>query len=588
MKEFQVLQPISRREFLVFTAAVALSQLFNPPRITRASEFNPETNFPIKGGRFYTETNEGKGLEYGYGVRGEMWRIYQEIGREYAWGPPVSREFIDGNGRITQVFQRGAVQLTITNGRAQAVEFMNIFDELSKRGHDDWLESHRSIPLSRDWSQDQDQPSERVISNHLAILDADSAIKRKYLEDPQWMEKNGLPMAVKEYGNVIVVRGQRAVFQRWKEDVPWAKKGQVTLALGGDIAKERGLLPAFATLLENINDIATPSSEKPDPKESQVDLQNIFRTHQQRFITAGNTALEAFSKHNSIEITKMGSDYPYPEGFNVPWYLNNPQFLEADMQNPENFEQWLRGQSEHIKTPQKIPEINLNRDNPYQLKLEKFVNQVVQALLLTDPSRISSIEIGDENLTGRHSGAVEWNANSHTDKFPIDLSDFAALIHELIHASVPDVRKIYDIKNSMKGKFSLPFECGTLPDVTDFYVKWFEVFSNNYSFFEKRFFSIKGDGTRSMIATGDFSGFQRAMAEFIAMLATDFIVPDRNVIHPNEWPEDIVEVVNDTWRFIFNGRAEFSQRDSLAELEKKRGNLRNVFDISECTYKGYH
>jgi hypothetical protein len=34
------------------------------------------------------------------------------------------------------------------------------------------------------------------------------------------------------------------VFQEWKEDVPWAKAGQVTVALGGDIAKEAGILPS--------------------------------------------------------------------------------------------------------------------------------------------------------------------------------------------------------------------------------------------------------------------------------------------------------------------------------------------------------
>jgi hypothetical protein len=37
------------------------------------------------------------------------------------------------------------------------------------------------------------------------------------------------------------------VLQQWKQDVPWAKAGQVTVALGGDIAKEVGLVPASAT-----------------------------------------------------------------------------------------------------------------------------------------------------------------------------------------------------------------------------------------------------------------------------------------------------------------------------------------------------
>src|SRR5207244_6861639 len=37
----------------------------------------------------------------------------------------------------------------------------------------------------------------------------------------------------------------------WKQDVPWAKAGEVTVALGGDIAKELGVLPD-ATALQPI------------------------------------------------------------------------------------------------------------------------------------------------------------------------------------------------------------------------------------------------------------------------------------------------------------------------------------------------
>src|SRR5262249_29981655 len=43
------------------------------------------------------------------------------------------------------------------------------------------------------------------------------------------------------------IRLQRAVIQQWKQDVPWAKAGQVTVANGADIAKEAGLFPAEAT-----------------------------------------------------------------------------------------------------------------------------------------------------------------------------------------------------------------------------------------------------------------------------------------------------------------------------------------------------
>jgi hypothetical protein len=58
---------------------------------------------------------------------------------------------------------------------------------------------------------------------------------------------NGLPTTdVVDMGNNYVLRAQRVVIQQWKEDVPWAKKGQVTFGLGGTIALEAGLLPGAA------------------------------------------------------------------------------------------------------------------------------------------------------------------------------------------------------------------------------------------------------------------------------------------------------------------------------------------------------
>src|SRR5262249_20794581 len=71
------------------------------------------------------------------------------------------------------------------------------------------------------------------------------ALKAKYLGvvgDP--IQANGLPVSdVVDMGDALVVRCQRVVLQQWKKDVPWAKAGEVTVALGGDIAKEAGILP---------------------------------------------------------------------------------------------------------------------------------------------------------------------------------------------------------------------------------------------------------------------------------------------------------------------------------------------------------
>jgi micrococcal nuclease len=53
-------------------------------------------------------------------------------------------------------------------------------------------------------------------------------------------------------GNHYAVRTQRAVFQEWKEAVPWAAAGQVTIANGGAIAKEMGgYIPEAALAAES-------------------------------------------------------------------------------------------------------------------------------------------------------------------------------------------------------------------------------------------------------------------------------------------------------------------------------------------------
>ena len=71
-----------------------------------------------------------------------------------------------------------------------------------------------------------------------------------FLSDPDWLNHYGLPQSYGDFGNVFVIRAQRAVFQHWKVDVPWARAGDVTIANGGDVAKEAGLIPKDATTPE--------------------------------------------------------------------------------------------------------------------------------------------------------------------------------------------------------------------------------------------------------------------------------------------------------------------------------------------------
>ena len=90
------------------------------------------------------------------------------------------------------------------------------------------------------------------MTRHLAILEPYPPLLARFRAVPDWINRYGLPMGVRELESVVVVRGQRAAFQLWKVDVPWARPGQVTIVLAGDLAKEVGLVPAAAQVPEPI------------------------------------------------------------------------------------------------------------------------------------------------------------------------------------------------------------------------------------------------------------------------------------------------------------------------------------------------
>ncbi len=113
-------------------------------------------------------------------------------------------------------------------------------------GKDPELEASKLTPPSRDWSGHVGLEWAAVVLRHLAVLDENPAIKAKFLADSDWLNHYGLPMAYEDLGDVRIMRAQRAVFQQWMIEVPWASAGQVVVANGGDIAKELGLFRAAA------------------------------------------------------------------------------------------------------------------------------------------------------------------------------------------------------------------------------------------------------------------------------------------------------------------------------------------------------
>ncbi|MCL4459323.1 MAG: septal ring lytic transglycosylase RlpA family protein [Chloroflexi bacterium] len=211
-------------------------------------------DYAMPGGHFFTQANgfpPGTSPK-GYRITDEdglpFWTEFQRLGGVTVLGYPISRRF-SWNGFSVQATQKGVLQWRPEQKR---FAFVNIFDELHNAGKDDWLASVRSTPPPLPGSFDAGKPWGEVIRQRLALLDSHPAIKARYQSVSDPLNLYGLPTSkVEDRGPVYVVRLQRAVIQQWKVDVPWAKAGQVTVANGGDLAKEAGLFPHAALRLEN-------------------------------------------------------------------------------------------------------------------------------------------------------------------------------------------------------------------------------------------------------------------------------------------------------------------------------------------------
>jgi hypothetical protein len=209
-------------------------------------------DYDIPQGHFFTQTNGRKDSPAGFSVTDEanvpLWTGFKALGGVDVLGYPVTRRF-DMDGFVVQAFQKSVLQWRPDQ---KSFAFLNTFDVLHDRGRDDWLQVYRQTPPPLDTAADAGLSWERVVARHLALLEKVPApLKDQFLADPDWLDHYGLPVATQDMGNSIVVRAQRASLQYWKEAVPWAAKGSVTVANGGDLAKEAGMFAWLAVTPEN-------------------------------------------------------------------------------------------------------------------------------------------------------------------------------------------------------------------------------------------------------------------------------------------------------------------------------------------------
>ncbi len=257
-----MIRPPVRRLFAYLVSAALALQLIALSPATPAQAHVPD--YPVPNGHFFTQTSAAGGDSLlGFTISDAdgvpLWNEFKRLGGIRTLGYPASQRFI-WNGWVAQAVQRGILVWHPERSRA---ELANVMDDLSAAGYDEWLRARHGIPAPFDENEEAGLEFEAVKERRLRFLDGNAAVKQRFLAERNWQELYGLPVAFDESDQAWVLRTQRVSFQHWKVDVPWARKGTVTITHGGDVAKEAGLLPAEAVAPETPTVYRAASPEKP-------------------------------------------------------------------------------------------------------------------------------------------------------------------------------------------------------------------------------------------------------------------------------------------------------------------------------------
>lgn len=204
--------------------------------------------YEIVNGYYFSQTGGSRDAEHGYSITDEdgvlLWSEFQRLGGVDVLGYPVTQRFF-WDGFVVQATQKVVLQW---RPEARRAIFVNLLDELTRAGKDDWLLTYRQIPKPVAFEGEASLPFGQVVQNRLKLLEAHPALRTAYLAAPDPLEANGLPVApVTDMGPAYVLRTQRKAFQLWKEATPFAARGDVTVVNGGDLGKEGEIYPSAVT-----------------------------------------------------------------------------------------------------------------------------------------------------------------------------------------------------------------------------------------------------------------------------------------------------------------------------------------------------
>jgi hypothetical protein len=206
----------------------------------------PIPDWDIPDGHFYTQTNGQPQLTSptGFAVTNQdgapFWNEYQRLGGPSVVGFPLSPR-LAYQGKVTQVFQRAALQW---NPQSRRVEPMNLLQALDDAGKGVWLAQTYKVPARLPGSFDQGKPPDLTVQDRLALLKVSPALEGKFRSAPDPLGLYGLPDSlVVDQGDSQAIRTQRTVLRVWKQDKPFAKAGEATADSSGEWLVQSGLLP---------------------------------------------------------------------------------------------------------------------------------------------------------------------------------------------------------------------------------------------------------------------------------------------------------------------------------------------------------
>jgi hypothetical protein len=205
----------------------------------------PAADWAVANGWFFTQVHGQPGAppSHGYAVTDSdgmtFWSEYQRLGGPTVLGYPLSRRFT-ADGATMQVFQRGVLRY---DAAAERVRPLRLLDRLHEEGRDTALAAQWGVPLLETPAPAEAPPE--AVEDRLAALFADYPAFPAYLRSvPDPAATYGLPTsAVHDVGAFYVVRFQGGALQEWKQEVPWARAGDVTAANIGEIAVALGVFP---------------------------------------------------------------------------------------------------------------------------------------------------------------------------------------------------------------------------------------------------------------------------------------------------------------------------------------------------------